>query len=113
MRRRPIPRSAVRTPSVCRFETSTFDLVLCLYGFHHCRGYLEALREAARLLKPDGKLALIDRVRKSGKPPGGHHGTEVLTNDELQRMLGKAGFRSVSPRVSLGRAKVVVHKAAS
>ena len=62
------------------------------------------------MLKPDGTLALIDPVRKSAKAPGGHHGTEVLTREELQRMLGKAGFRSVSPRVSMGRAKAVVHK---
>jgi SAM-dependent methyltransferase len=86
--------------------------VLCLYGFHHCRGYLEALRETARVLKPDGTLALIDPVRKPTKPPGGHHGTEVLTSEELQRMLGKAGFAPVSPRVAMGRAKVVAHKAA-
>jgi ubiquinone/menaquinone biosynthesis C-methylase UbiE len=25
------------------FRASTFDLVPCLYGLHHCRGYLEAL----------------------------------------------------------------------
>ena len=95
------------------FGVSTFDLVLCLYGLHHCRGYLEALREIARVLKLDGTLALIDPVRKPGKPPGGHHGTEVLTSQELQQMLGKAGFRSVSPRVSMGRAKAVVRKVAS
>jgi len=94
------------------FRESTFDVVLCLYGLHHCRGYLEALREIARVLKVDGSLALIDPVRKPGKPPGGHHGTEVLTSLELQQMLGKAGFRSVSPRVSIGRAKAVVRKVA-
>jgi ubiquinone/menaquinone biosynthesis C-methylase UbiE len=95
------------------FRASTFDLVLCLYGLHHCRGYLEALREIARVLKLDGTLALIDPVRKPGKPPGGHHGTEVLTGQELQQMLGKAGFRSVPPRVSIGRAKAVVRKVAT
>jgi SAM-dependent methyltransferase len=95
------------------FPASTFDLALCLYGLHHCRGYLEALREIARVLKLDGTLALIDPVRKPGKPPGGHHGTEVPTGQELQQMLGKAGFRSVSPRVSMGRAKAVVRKVAS
>jgi hypothetical protein len=74
---------------------------------------VEALREIARVLKLDGTLALIDPVRKPGKPPGGHHGTEVPTGQELQQMLGKAGFQSVSPRVSMGRAKAVVRKVAS
>ena len=111
---------AAASTAVCRadakrlpFRHATFDLVLCLYGFHHCRGYLDALREAARVLKRDGTLALIDSVRKSTKPPGGHHGTEVPTSEGLQRLLSEAGFRPVSPRVSMGRAKVVVHKATS
>ena len=92
------------------FRASTFNLVLCLYGLHHCRGYLETLREIARVLKPDGTFALIDPVRKQEKPSGGHHGTEVLTSRELQHMLGEAGFRSPSLRVSMGRAKALVRK---
>jgi hypothetical protein len=65
-----------------------------------------------------GAQDLVDSLgrlhhRKSGKPPGSHHGTEVPTGQELQQMLGKAGFRSVSPRVSMGRAKAVVRKVAS
>jgi ubiquinone/menaquinone biosynthesis C-methylase UbiE len=95
--------AAAGNTAVCRadakllpFRDTSFDLVLRLYGLHHCRGYLEALREMARVLKPDGMFALIDPVRKSGKPLGGYHGTEVLTSEELQQVLGKAGFRSVS-----------------
>ena len=44
--------AAAANTAVCRadakrlpFRDSTFDLVLCSYGLHHCRGYLEALRE--------------------------------------------------------------------
>jgi len=95
------------------FGASTFDLVLCLYGLHHCRGYLEALREIARVLKLDGTFALVDPVRKPGKPPGGHNGTEIPTSHELQEMLGQTGFRSMSLRASMGRAKAVVRKVAS
>jgi len=104
--------------AVCRadakhlpFRDGSFHVVICLYGLHHCRGYLEALREIARVLKPGGILALIDPVRRPGKPPGGHHGTEVPAVEELQRMLDDAGFQPVAPRVSMGTAKVVVHKA--
>jgi ubiquinone/menaquinone biosynthesis C-methylase UbiE len=112
--------AAAAKTGVCRgdakdlpFHDASFDVVVCLYGLHHCRGYLEALREIARVLKADGTFALIDPVRKSGKPPGGHHGTEVMTSEELQQMLGRAGFRASSPRVSMGTAKMVVHKAVS
>lgn len=95
------------------FPDSTFDLVLCLYGLHHFRGYLESLREIARVLAPSGIFALIDPIRKPGKPAGGHHGTDVLTRDELQRMLAQAGFEVVRSRVSLGTIKAVTHKSKS
>ncbi len=106
--------------SLCRadgkrlpFRDSTFDLTLCLYGLHHFRGYLEALREIARVLKPGAVFALIDPVRKPGKPPGGHHGTEVLTREELERMLAQAGFDLVRAGVSFGAMRAVAHKLGS
>jgi ubiquinone/menaquinone biosynthesis C-methylase UbiE len=92
------------------FRECSFDLVVCLYGLHHFRGYLEALREIARVLKPTGTFALIDPIRSVGKPPGGHHGTHVPTSAELDRMLGEAGFEIVQSRISLRRVKAVTHK---
>jgi ubiquinone/menaquinone biosynthesis C-methylase UbiE len=92
------------------FRNGSFDLVLCLYGLHHFRGYLDALREIARVLKPTGAFALIDPIRRQGKPPGGHHGTEVPTRDELDRMLDSAGLETVMSRVSFGTVKAVTHK---
>ncbi len=92
------------------FRDASFDLVLCLYGLHHFRGYSEALREIARVLKATGTFALIDPARRPGKPPRGHRGMEVLTPDELDRMLLDAGFEIVLSRVSMGRVKAVTHK---
>jgi SAM-dependent methyltransferase len=89
------------------FSDESFDLVLCLYGLHHFRGYLEALREIARVLRSTGTFVLIDPVRNPNKPPGGHHGTDVPTREELDRMLGEAGFEIVLSPVSLGRMKAV------
>ena len=108
---------AAESSGLCRadgkhlpFRDGSFDLVLCLYGLHHFRGYFEALREIARVLKSTGTFALIDPARRPGKPPSGHHGTEVPTRDELDRMLLDAGFEIVLSRVSLGRVKAVTHK---
>ena len=89
------------------FRDGSFDLVLCLYGLHHFRGYLEALREIARVLKSNGTFALIDPIRRKVKPAGGHHGTEVPTEQELNQMLGDAGFEILKSRVSRGRIKAV------
>lgn len=95
------------------FGENRFDLVLCLYGLHHFRGYLAALREIARVLKPSGTFALIDPVRPPGRPPGGHHGTEVPTAEELHGMLAEAGFDILRSRVSFGRVTAVVRRKAS
>jgi len=108
---------AAESSGLCRadgkhlpFRDGSFDLVLCLYGLHHFRGYFEALREIARVLKSTGTFALIDPARRPGKPPSGHHGTEVPTRDELDRMQLDAGFEIVLSRFSLGRVKAVTHK---
>jgi ubiquinone/menaquinone biosynthesis C-methylase UbiE len=92
------------------FSDESFDLVLCFYGLHHFRGYLEALREIGRVLRSTGTFVLIDPVRNPNKPPGGHHGTDVPTREELDLMLGETGFEIVLSRVSLGRIKAVVQR---
>jgi len=91
------------------FRDGAFDLVVCLYGLHHLRGYLEALREIARTLKPSGIFAMIDPVRTSGQAHR-HDGTEVPTRSELERMLAAAGFETVRARVSLGMMRAVARK---
>lgn len=108
---------AVTNTALCRadakqlpFGPGCFDLVLCLYGLHHFRGYLAALREIARVLKPGGTFALIDPIRDPSRPPGGHHGLEVTTSEELFRMLAGAGFEIVRSRVARGSVKVVTQK---
>jgi SAM-dependent methyltransferase len=92
------------------FCAGCFDLVLCLYGLHHFRGYLAALHEIARVLKPGGTFALIDPVRSPNSRPGGHHGLEVTTSEELSRMLAEAGFEILRSRVARGSVKAVAHK---
>jgi ubiquinone/menaquinone biosynthesis C-methylase UbiE len=75
------------------FRDRSFDLVVCLYGFHHFRGYLAALQEIARVLKPTGAFGLIEPLRGADKPPGGHHGT-VSRRQSYGRRSMKRGSRS-------------------
>jgi len=44
------------------FENGQFDAVLSRFSAHHWRDLDAALREAARVLKPDGVLAIVDTV---------------------------------------------------
>jgi SAM-dependent methyltransferase len=90
------------------FHDHSFDLVVCLYGLHHFRGYFDALREIGRVLKPTGAFGLIEPIRGADKPPRGHHGTEVLTQAELWRMLDEAGFEILSSRISFGAMRAVM-----
>jgi ubiquinone/menaquinone biosynthesis C-methylase UbiE len=92
------------------FRAGHFDLVTCLYGLHHVRGSLAALGEIARVVKPGGTFALIDPVRKPGTPPRSDHGLEVMTGEQLRRMLDEAGFEILRSRVSLGSLKAVARK---
>jgi len=48
------------------FAAATFDLVISRYSAHHWSDPAAALREAARVLKPDGQLCFIDVVGPHG-----------------------------------------------
>ncbi|MBI3840063.1 MAG: class I SAM-dependent methyltransferase [Planctomycetia bacterium] len=41
-------------------SSKTFDVVICANAFHYFRGAQESLNEIRRVLKPDGKLILLD-----------------------------------------------------
>lgn len=61
------------------FDTATFDLVISRYSAHHWGDPAAALLEAARVLKPDGRLCLIDVV-------GPHGPYAVLLDTHLQAL---------------------------
>lgn len=61
-------RAHFRVGDACElpFPSETFDAVTCIQVLHHFESPVEALREARRVLKPEGAALFADMVR----PPG-------------------------------------------
>jgi len=74
------------------FDDASFDAVVSLLMLHHVGHWRTALAEAARVLRPGGRLVGYDLTRS------GHN----LTNaDELRAALGDVGFVDVRVQTAL------------
>jgi ArsR family transcriptional regulator len=80
------------------FDTVLLDQVLTLTARQR-----DAIHEAARVLRPEGTLLVLDRVGpvKANLSPG--HGLDGLAENQLAVMLAEAGLRSTRRRDLAGR----------
>jgi SAM-dependent methyltransferase len=76
------------------FMQEHFDVVLSLYVLHHANGYRRALSEIARVLKPGGRLLVIDVMRPRFLPslPASMAPEGVLTKSEWHEMFTSSGL---------------------
>jgi ubiquinone/menaquinone biosynthesis C-methylase UbiE len=85
------------------FKDNVFDAVACTHSFHHYPHQERVLAEMHRVLRPDGKLLIIDGDRDRA---WGHLIFEVLvvlvegpvrhrTSREFRKLYYQAGFRNV------------------
>ncbi len=72
------------------YPNSTFDLVTCQFAFHHMLKPRNALREMVRVLKPGGRLFLVDTIGpESDAKSELHNRIEILrdaSHTETQRL---------------------------
>lgn len=92
------PGAAEKLP----FPDASFDFVISRFSAHHWRDVGAGLREARRVLKPDGTLAIADIVSPGHALLDTHLQTVEILRDtshvrdyslgEWSRLLNKAGF---------------------
>lgn len=93
----------------CPLRDETFDVVLCNHVIEHIQDDAAALRELARILRPDGLLILgvpnegcaMARLRNGVLQPAIGRSTDHVqfyTADTLEERTRAAGFRTVNLR---------------
>jgi ubiquinone/menaquinone biosynthesis C-methylase UbiE len=84
------------------FADGTFDLASCGYSLHHMSDPLAILRELARVVRPGGRVALLDLIAPEEPERAAlnnrieiirdHSHVRTLSASEFERLLGQANF---------------------
>ena len=89
------------------YEDDYFDYLTCSHSFHHYPHKKKAVREMFRILKPKGKIMIIDGCKDSllgrvifdvivtAHEKGVHH----LHSSQFARILEETGFRNITQEI--------------
>jgi len=97
----PEGRRFVTDARFAPFESGSFDLVVFKEFVHHVEAFTPLFREANRLLRPGGTVAMVEPVRSLSrsvrelKTPDPHEGHHITWPDRYLRGLRTAGFEIV------------------
>lgn len=72
------------------FPDGTFDRVWTIHAFHHWEDKGQGIAECLRVLKPGGKLLIVESETK------GAHGLDDASASDLAESLREAGFADAS-----------------
>jgi ubiquinone/menaquinone biosynthesis C-methylase UbiE len=79
-------------------EDASCDVVVSTVSFHHWEDQSAGLREVARVLRPGGRLVLVDLFVRGPLASlvrrfGGHHGVGLRSEGDVVRLLSAASLR--------------------
>ena len=83
------------------FGDETFDIVLCRLAFHHFTNGLPVMHEMSRVLKPGGKMAIIDVVPYDEASHAPLEKYEKMRDASHVRFLPEDEFNSLLEQCSL------------
>ena len=103
---RQATRWAVADARALPFVAGSIDLVFAYYVVHHLTGVDGALAEIGRVLRPGGRLLVVDVVRPGWITPRGDGAARAASDPrprlrsraEIERALAGADFRIVRAR---------------
>ncbi|WP_435010365.1 class I SAM-dependent methyltransferase [Tundrisphaera lichenicola] len=111
----PIQADSERLP----FDRGAFDFVTCANSFHHYPNQDRAVEEMRRVLKPSGRLLLVDGYRDrpwgwliydvcvAGIEGAVHHASAA----RFRKLFAEAGFGQVTQKVHRGLAPFLLSEA--
>lgn len=70
------------------FENSRFDAVTLIYTLHHMSNPKNALKEAKRVLKSDGRVVVVEYVVRKRRSK-----CHKFAKEELNKLMEDAGFK--------------------
>lgn len=72
------------------FKDGEFDAITLVYSLHHMSNPEIVLEEVKRILKPDGRIVMVEYIVRKRKSK-----CHKLVKEEVNNMLEKAGFRDI------------------
>lgn len=96
-------RLEVAPASALPFEASSFDVALTTMSFHHWEDQAAGMRDVARVLRPGGRVLIVDAFAMGPLAPlvrrfGRAHGVGMRSDGEAVGVLVSAGMVPVEVR---------------
>jgi len=81
--------------SALPFAAESADMTLCAYAVHHLLAPDQVIREMARVVRPGGRVGVVDLVLQEGADPGAHNQIERVRDPSHVATLSASDLRSL------------------